>query len=915
MPQHNSQNQPTRQQIIGDIQISGNKNVFNNVQGDNNILHFFSYEITPYGGVVNILPPEQAPRVTALPTPIELRPKFFPDLLGRKTEMEQIIAALEASQTIELYGAAGVGKSVLLRHLAHHSITKSQQLFPDGVIYFHLRRQEPVEDMQQRLFDAFYKSEPYFKPSTVRVRQDLQNKRTLVILDNSSFSRKDIEKLWEIAPNCVYVFSSVERHLWEGQPIQVGGISQDGALALIERELGRSLTDREQIAAEALCTSLNGCPLEILQQLAGVYENKECLANVAGRVQKNTSPKARIEQLLKPLSQPQRAVLAALAALGGIALTANQASAIAEVQGTKANLDILEKIHLVQQEGSCYSLSTNLLISVRQMENLTPYLERAVSFFTKWAQQATPEELKQESEAVSHLLQWSVEQGRWNDVLMLGKPFESALALSGQWELQDRVLQWYQQAAENSGNKTAIAWAAHEMGVRSFCLGESFRARNLLSKAFKLREELGDSRGAELTQHHLNLKIPTAPPIPEPSDPSPPQPSPWTEILKKALVPALVTGGLIGLGTRLLPTGTNSSLQTPLTTSPSTSSSQQTPVPSCVAANVEKKLSVYSQPDSNSQLAAYLSAREPATTTAIRQGNFVEISTPVRGWIDETNVLPCDSSPDKFGKAPILIKDPSIPKCVTADVETALNIRSEPYLNAKIVRKISPREPAKTTGMRQGTFIKISEPDKGWINEAYIVRCDTTATPTPSPNDSPTPTPSPNDSPTPTPSPNDNPTPTPSPNDNPTPTPSPNDNPTPTPSPNDSSTPKKQTGKFEGTWVGKTEQGYDISFQVVPSSNGESVINLLVSFNFENSCPIGRITFSSLQDAYIWEPANSFKFLSLTERSATAFVKGAFTSHLTASGKLEVVDTRDPSEKSNSPCSFNNVVSWSASKQ
>jgi len=248
-------------------------------------------------------------------------------------------------------------------------------------------------------------------------------------------------------------------------------------------------------------------------------------------------------------------------------------------------------------------------------------------------------------------------------------------------------------------------------------------------------------------------------------------------------------------------------------------------------------------------------------------------------------------------------------------VKTRLNIRSEPYLNAKIVRKISPREKATTTGMKQGTFIEISEPDKGWINKAHTVRCDTTATRTPSSNDSPTRTPSPNDSPTPTPSSNDSPTPTPSPNDSPTPTPSSNDSPTPTPSSNDSPTPKKQTGRFEGTWVGKTEQGYDISFQVVPSPNGESVINLLVSFNFENSCPIGRITFSSLQDAYIWEPANSFKLLSLTERSATASVKGAFTSHLTASGKLEVVDTRNPSERLNSPCSFNNVVSWSASKQ
>ncbi|MCY7285400.1 MAG: ATP-binding protein [Cyanobacteria bacterium CAN_BIN43] len=146
MTQHNSQHQSNRQQIIGDIWISGNDNIVNNIQGDNNTLHFFKYEITPHGGVVNILPPEQAPRITARQTPIRLRPPVFSNLLGREVEVEQSVAALKALQTVELYGAAGVGKSVLLRHLAHHPISESLKLFPDGVVYFHLARQEPVED-------------------------------------------------------------------------------------------------------------------------------------------------------------------------------------------------------------------------------------------------------------------------------------------------------------------------------------------------------------------------------------------------------------------------------------------------------------------------------------------------------------------------------------------------------------------------------------------------------------------------------------------------------------------------------------------------------------------------------------------------------------------------------------------------
>ncbi|MBD2038802.1 hypothetical protein H6F76_28015 [Leptolyngbya sp. FACHB-321] len=540
MTQHNSQPQPSRQYLIGDIQISGNNNESNFVQGDNN--HFFKYEITPQGGVVNILPPEQAPRITARPAPIRLRPRAFSKLLGREKEIAQGVTAFKASQTIELYGSVGIGKSVLLRQLAHHGTAESLQHFPDGVIYFHLLREEPVEDLQQKLFEAFYDSDRPFKPSAVRVRHDLQNKRALILLDNAKLSRKDIEKLGETAPNCVFAFTSLERSLWgEEQPIQVSGLSSNAALDLIGQELKRSqsFTDQEQAAVTAICSSLNGHPLEILQQIVGVRESKESLADVARRVQRNPSQKARIEHLLKPLDQQKRSILAALAALGGIAISAKQALAIAD-EGTASDLGDLEKMHLVQQEDSHYSLSTNLLSSIEQIENLTPYIERAVFFVTKWAQNTTPEKLQQESEAISYLLQWLIKQGRWSDVLLLGKPFESALALSGQWELQAQVLQRYAQAAENLGDNSAVAWALHQLGVRSLGLGKTSRAQNLLNKAFKLRQELGDLRGAELTQRCLNFKFPTVPPITDFLVPIPPQPSPSTDLLSKALVPALV---------------------------------------------------------------------------------------------------------------------------------------------------------------------------------------------------------------------------------------------------------------------------------------------------------------------------------------------------------------------------------------
>lgn len=671
------------------------------------------YQITQHGGSIKVIQPNQAPSPKKLPIPIRLRPRRFEDLIGRETELQQCVTALEAAQTIELYGAAGVGKSVLLRHLAHHSITDSKRLFPDGVVYFHVHQHELVEDLQQRLYFAFYRCDR-FRPSSVRIQQDLQDKRALILLDNTKLSRKDIEQLWKVVPNCVFLFASQEQNLWgEGRPIPVRGLAVDKALLLMERDLNRTLNAQEHKVAESICSLLDGHPLEVLQQIAQVREGTETLDKVIRRIQSVSSPRERIQQLIGLLNVQQRSALAALAALGGIALSAKQVSAIADIQNADSVLGKLQGLKFVQEslakgensQSVRYSLSSNLLDPLQQQENLNPYLERAISYFTPWAQQATPDSLQQESEAVSYLLDWAVKNNRWNDVLLLGRPFESALAVSGQWELQAQVLQWYQQAAEQLGNKTAIAHALHQRGIRSLCLGQTNKARNQLTEALQLREELGDKLGADLTRQHLNLKFPIPFSVPEtiptaPPQPIPPSPEPqsWIDPLKKLLVPAVVTG-LAGVSvTSVLLTLNPRSPQPdpPTSTSPLTVSSPISPVPD--------------SPD-----------------------------------IEET------PSPEP---SPTPVADSSIPECVAADVRDILNIRPEPSADTEPIGGLTPRQEASTTGMRQGNFIGIDDPVQGWVSSEHTKPCGTppedferAPKPTPSPTPSLSPQPLPPESP------------------------------------------------------------------------------------------------------------------------------------------------------------------------
>ncbi|MCL1491185.1 MAG: hypothetical protein M1G31_10595 [Pseudanabaena sp. Salubria-1] len=105
------------------------------------------------GGIVNLsaanlqLPP--APR----PTPIFLHPRVFPHLIGRKQEIKIALEVQPNSQPVEFYGVAGIGKSVLLRYLAHDPAIAD--IFADGIVHYHLANYQSASDLLQTLFETF----------------------------------------------------------------------------------------------------------------------------------------------------------------------------------------------------------------------------------------------------------------------------------------------------------------------------------------------------------------------------------------------------------------------------------------------------------------------------------------------------------------------------------------------------------------------------------------------------------------------------------------------------------------------------------------------------------------------------------------------------------------------------------------
>jgi hypothetical protein len=128
-------------------------------------------------------------------------------------------------------------------------------------------------------------------------------------------------------------------------------------------------------------------------------------------------------------------------------------------------------------------------------------------------------------------------------------------------------------------------------------------------------------------------------------------------------------------------------------------------------------------------------------------------------------------------------------------------------------------------------------------------------------------------------------------------------------------TPVPPTGSPVGSWAGSTDQGEPITFYVEPDPFSYAAVNLSVSFQFEPSCPIGKVVFSSLDAAHIsGPPGQSFRFLGLKEPQATASLEAGI-SGTTASGTLTVYDTRSPEERSANNCAFSTTIEWTATKR
>lgn len=459
-----------------------------------------------YGGVIH---QGEAPQIRRRPTPV--RPSLRPirGLLDRFDETSAAKASLESSLPVEFFGQSGIGKTALLRHLAHHL---PGERFSDGAVYLGPVGRRPPSDLLQFIFDSLYESDPGFKPRDAELLNLLRDRRALILMDDVEIGRDEVELVMNAAPGSAFLLASEERRLFgEGFVMSLSGLPADDARRLLERELGRAITAEEETAARTICSILRGHPLRLAQTAALAQGQNLTLEKIAEQLQtieaQSSDPgEAVVRYSLASLSDGEKRALAASAAFGGALAPARALAEIADVTDIEKALKTLVSRGLLESQGAGYRLPAGAQNMLEGAWDLAPWRERALSYFTVRADEIRrdPQQRREFSAAILSLLDWASRTGRRREAIRLGVASDATLTLSGQWEAWGQALDQIGQAAEAIGDADIEAWTLHQQGTRALCLGDDDAGRRLLTDALERRIELGDHTAASVTRRNLD---------------------------------------------------------------------------------------------------------------------------------------------------------------------------------------------------------------------------------------------------------------------------------------------------------------------------------------------------------------------------------------------------------------------------
>jgi hypothetical protein len=470
------------------------------IVGDNNTVQLLKISARP----VKRHPISQLPRSVADP------------LIGREHDVRILQAAVGTRQLVQVWGASGVGKSALLRHLAR---TLPRGL--DGVAYIEAGGRT-ADDLAQAIFDVSFDAGDHYKPSLEVLKEHLQTLRLRIYLDDIALDEKDLRRLFDMAEQSTFVFTSQQpTALSDVHPVRLDGLSAPAAAKLVNALLDRALEPDETRIITALCEAVQGNPLT-LRRIALSAAIGSGLPSVAALPE-------LLPALVKQLRLEERDLLHLLGSLSGAELAARHLNDLLGRTDADALAGGLVRHGLLVASETGYSCPPDVAACVLTSRETELPADQLCRTLTTWVedQNTTPDEVAAHFQALDVAVLRAERLGSADLGVSLARAASPKLALSLQFDAWGSLLGAGWAAARNAGDEEAEEFFLNEARTRRKAITRVALTTALVVEAELLFKELAAlSAKTAAAQHLAGAATALTPPpvhvLPAPTGTAPP---------------------------------------------------------------------------------------------------------------------------------------------------------------------------------------------------------------------------------------------------------------------------------------------------------------------------------------------------------------------------------------------------------
>ena len=475
-------------------------------------------------------------------------------LLGRRTEVDELLARLRDARLVTIVGAPGIGKTRLALEVAH----AARAQFADGAAFVSLAEVQAADDIPYAVLGVLGVSPAPQQSPDAAIADALAARELLLVLDNCEHLLDGVTRFgdWLARAPALKLLCTSRAPLdlygeyeWPLAPLAVPDLAEPpdrarwGQLPALQLLLARAtaadptfaLSDDNLLPLASLCVALDGLPLalelaavrlrelsphELVQQLLALRGHAQLSSTWLGQTRRNVAERHRTlhaaigwsAQLLDP------GVRAAFHALG-VFVGGGAPDAAREVAGAgDTALAQLARANLIQLDGGRVHLLETVRAFAREQLAAAGRLDDGqathAGYYARFAQQVfaglngDEQTLWLARATADHdnclaALRWALAAGQGETAVAIAGGLWWFWIRRGYYALGREMLT----AALALPSADPVARANALNGLAAFCLVDEDYAANLAchEQGLALRREVGDPEGIATVLHNMGL--------------------------------------------------------------------------------------------------------------------------------------------------------------------------------------------------------------------------------------------------------------------------------------------------------------------------------------------------------------------------------------------------------------------------